>query len=495
MDKIQYQTDQSGLIDERLERASNLIEKSAHIKEASSNAMTREMLEEHKPDDKHFLMHVVALGDYERFGYNKNGDAWTKDACNKYHDTFVTHGHFFREHKNRDPKYKIGDIKASCYNPEMGRVELAVWGDKELAEEEYEMSKQGNVLKFSMSCRVPYDRSSITGKIAKTPEEYDDYCKYRMGQYIEEHEKFACVFNDEPTFFDISKVKNPADITAHYLEYFQTEKAASHGGRDVMFGTEWAEYEGVCLPKDQVGVFPDSKRNDILTKLAHFEELCENVIGNKSYSNSNDEQFVKNAAQYDKVEDWTDEQIKLAQSVELDTLFGGLNENRSIMPFHTFVAYTTDRSIDEVRNDPSIKQAAKVLIPVMFRSMKSNGCCGKCHVPMQDMFNIAPSSSYKREDNIDKLINSADEKFGLSNGPVMKRVSITIVRKKGIGEYEEDAPEPKESEKEASTDAMTEGLVDAYGQYVVSSLANFKREENVNTDGYYLLTSAHNFIN
>jgi hypothetical protein len=34
-----------------------------------------------KPDKDHVAIHVVALGDYEHYGQNRNGDAFRKKAC------------------------------------------------------------------------------------------------------------------------------------------------------------------------------------------------------------------------------------------------------------------------------------------------------------------------------------------------------------------------------------------------------------------------------
>lgn len=130
----------------------SLVENDSHIKQASSSGVTRDMLEANKPDKDHFMVHLIAIGDGEKFGANKNFDYFPKEANQKYHHTFVENGHFFREHKNRDPKLAIGHVKASAYNPEMSRVELVIHGHKEKAEEEYELIKAGKSLSFSMSC-------------------------------------------------------------------------------------------------------------------------------------------------------------------------------------------------------------------------------------------------------------------------------------------------------------------------------------------------------
>lgn len=105
-----------------------------------------------KPDDRHVGIHVVALGDSDHYQFNRNGDGFPKEACVKYHDTFVKHGHVFRHHRNKDPKKSIGIIKASAYNEPMGRVELFIHADKEAAAPELERLKKEGEIPVSMAC-------------------------------------------------------------------------------------------------------------------------------------------------------------------------------------------------------------------------------------------------------------------------------------------------------------------------------------------------------
>lgn len=123
------------------------------IKQASSNSITKEMLEECKPDKDHFLIHFIGVGDYEKYGFNKNADAFTKEANQKYYKTFEEGGHLFREHNSSNPEVNaIGQLKKAMYNPEMGRIELAVWGNIKKAAQEYEEALAGKPLSCSMGC-------------------------------------------------------------------------------------------------------------------------------------------------------------------------------------------------------------------------------------------------------------------------------------------------------------------------------------------------------
>ena len=115
-----------------------------------------------KPDKNHVGIHLVGLGDVETFGFNRNGDGFPKDACIKYHDTFVKHGAVYRHHKHTDRNLSIGDIKASAYNPDMHRVELYIHADKEKAAPELKKLAEEGEIPFSMSCTPDPDYPVLT---------------------------------------------------------------------------------------------------------------------------------------------------------------------------------------------------------------------------------------------------------------------------------------------------------------------------------------------
>ena len=184
------------------------------------------------------LAHEIALGATEFYGPNRNGDGFRKEACRKYHNTFVKHGHCYRDHQNTDPKKSYGVVKASAYNEGMGRVELIVAynGDERaakangglVADKEMEKLASGKDIPLSMACSVPFDVCSYCGNKAETQ---DNYCrgthegghckagglKHNMGQLVsvdgELHHLHAD--NTKPDFFDISHVFVPADRIAY----------------------------------------------------------------------------------------------------------------------------------------------------------------------------------------------------------------------------------------------------------------------------------------
>jgi len=198
--------------------------------------------DELKPDDKSVGIHVVALGDYEHFGGNRNSDAFEKKACVKYHDTFVKYGHVFRHHRNKDPEKAIGRIVKSAYNEPMGRIELFIHADKEKAAPELERLEKEGEIPFSMACSVKFDRCAICGAMRKQAGDdlECDHVKNHLGEQYEDGRK-VLTFNDEPQWFDISFVGRPADRIAWNL------KVASALDLD---SVKAAEYEGVVAPDD-----------------------------------------------------------------------------------------------------------------------------------------------------------------------------------------------------------------------------------------------------
>lgn len=202
-----------------------------------------------KPPDGMTGIHLVALGDSEAYPMNRNGDLFPKEACVKYHDTFVKYGHVFQHHRNKDPEKAIGQIKAAAYNPDMHRIELYIWADNEKARDHLDRLEKTGEVSFSMAAKVPFDRCSCCGAIRKQAgdENECDHVKYSLGKIAEDGSQIG-TYNDEPTWFDISFVGRPADRIAWSL------KVASGMPEDIPIcsSVKRAEIEGYVLPDDLV---------------------------------------------------------------------------------------------------------------------------------------------------------------------------------------------------------------------------------------------------
>lgn len=186
MDKVIYQDDHEQVIADAGGMKFQLYDTNT-LSKSASECIPSGVVAEHRPDDNHFMMHVIAMGADEQYGHNRNGDGFPRQALVDRHDTFVKQGCFYREHKNRCPETQgIGLIKHSAYNPTMDRVELLVWGDKRKAEEEYEMAKSGSELSFSMSCFPKKTQVDLPGGESKNIEDI------RQGDMVVSHKGNVC---------------------------------------------------------------------------------------------------------------------------------------------------------------------------------------------------------------------------------------------------------------------------------------------------------------
>ncbi|HSV29055.1 MAG TPA: hypothetical protein VLL76_05835 [Candidatus Omnitrophota bacterium] len=471
MNKVQFWTDQEDLFRQAGQMMS-LIETGRHIKSAASDALTREMLDAHRPDKDHFLLHVIALGDHEHFGPNRNGDSWPKAACEQYHPTFVSHGHYFREHRNRDKSQAIGQIKAARFNAPMGRIELAVWGHVKKAEDVLEKLKAGKPIGNSMSARVPYDRSSITGRKAKSPAEYDEYCRYRMNQYIPEHRKFAFVYNDHPTFFDISDVKNPADRIAFALESAMP-KAASTGAQG---GALLAEAEGVDLPVGE----RDPRLQAQIEKLAALELYLDAAAAGTAGTDAQ-ALFCKHAAAHAFRGELTEAQLDVFKKMVPGALFRKLAARQVVLPFLSFAAYASGRTLAAAAAHPGIA-AAGATLPRLFTKLAAEAaapeleslCC-----PGGDHLHGADFSS---GDAVDQAMAEATRHFSTEPASVKSRVLENCT-----------APAAPGEKSAGAIDAEGAQLARAYGHYQLSALEAIQVCHGIeSSDARNILVLSHN---
>ena len=229
--------------------------------------------EDLKPPKGMTGIHLVALGDSEAYPMNRNGDLFPKEACQKYYNTFVEHGHVFEHHRNKDPKKAIGQIKAAAYNPDMHRIELYIWADNDKAHDHLERLEKTGEVPFSMAAKVPWDRCSCCGAIRERPGDKSecDHIKYQLGKIAEDGTQIG-TYNDEPTWFDISFVGRPADRIAWNL------KTASAMPEDLTLNSsvKQAEVEGYVLP-DDLAIESDIAKHkySVMKKLASAYDKCD----------------------------------------------------------------------------------------------------------------------------------------------------------------------------------------------------------------------------
>ena len=221
-------------------RGGRFLEKRAFDSAASSPAY--EYLKTVTPKDGHSIVLVNAMGAYEAYDDNRNGDsfpnqpvhvgtpakcghkgceasAWiaADEVLSRHYKTFESHGGIYKHHVNKDPSKSLGKVLKAMWNDKMQRVELLLEivndRDKELAKK----IADGEYPAVSMGCHVKYDVCSICGHRAPTRKDYCDHARNKMRQILSNGEK-VCVHNPSPRFFDISFVFRPADPTGFMLK-------------------------------------------------------------------------------------------------------------------------------------------------------------------------------------------------------------------------------------------------------------------------------------
>lgn len=233
-----------------------------------------------KPIPGHSLIHLIALGDFEKVGCNRNGDAFMEEFCRRVHPTFVKNAALYRNHKTRikqpdgswffDPDFKEGFVVKSAHNDEMGRTEVLVAANHEKCADWLGQLEAGDPVAFSMGFNCFYDSCSICGHKAPKPADYCDHvhkkkarAPYGLNRILPDGRK-CYVINEAGYFDDISKVGTGADMTA-----FDLRKVASlaEAGGDWMSGADLAEF----YARTYCGA-PSSPKAALFDKLAEMEK-------------------------------------------------------------------------------------------------------------------------------------------------------------------------------------------------------------------------------
>lgn len=478
MEKIHYQDDHPEVIKEAGYQF-QFIDGDAALTKSASDAFTRAEVDKWKPDSRHFGLHVIAMGSEESVGPNRNGDGWPAAALERYHPTFVKYGCFFREHKNRCQKTQgIGTIKAAAYNKPMSRIELIIWGDKEKAEEEYEMAKAGKELSFSMSARMPFDRCSICDKKSRSQTAYCSHLKDHMLQYMPQMRKYAFARNmDDLKFFDISRVGRRADRVATYLRYMfgdDMAKAASFGER-VITGADWAtmEYDGQRgLGDGRLRAFTPWEFETLEKLASAAQELRESDAAHLG--------VIRKGAP-----------VGIPQSVLLEfaklhvpAVGGELAKKGMLLDFKSFAALITGQSPEDLVADGGFRKVASEDLPGLFEHMLDvGGCsCGDA-APMvaPDEFGCALSGD---KDLIDKLISDVGDNLGMESGRMVTRAAISMDKAA--------AEKPAPSIRTEGDVGFYRGLLNAYGFYAVKAAHIAKDREGVSPNVLFHAVPAMN---
>lgn len=203
------------------------------------------------PVPGHSFVYMIALGAWETYGENRNGDSFPEfpykenanppgisatDILPLHYKSFEVFGKNYRHHVNKDPEKAVGDIVRAFWNAKMHRVELLVDVNNAKAPDLADRLASGEFPPVSMGTRVAYDVCSICLNRAPTRLQYCDHLKYKMRDVINGMKVSA--LNPSPKFFDISWIIKPADQTAWTMK----KVAGAAEAYSLISGSEAGEY-------------------------------------------------------------------------------------------------------------------------------------------------------------------------------------------------------------------------------------------------------------
>ncbi len=378
-------------------------ESGRHIKSAASNMFGRKDLEKFAPPKGKFLSHMITMGSSEMYGPNRNADLWGHEQLLKKHATFVTHGRNYREHKNTDPKYAVGEIKAEAYDPVKQRGEVQMWTDIDKAASEFEKARKGEEQHGSMAASVDHDVCTCCGFISKTASQRCDHIRFDPGKYFPKLQKYALMDNIDPTFKDYSWVKRPADRIAHTLNYLLPNQKAASADRNLR-GDELALLYGAEHP-----ALP------VLRKIAEFDQLPEHPAKQAAALHLLPKAF---AGQWDPAL-----LEKMSGHAYPGRVLRSALNRQLVMPLASFDAFVSGRSLAQSEADDVVKEASAKLAGIrmmIIQKLDQDPAFGQGFSQAASEFE---PMSCGCEDIVDQFMDGARDQFSLRYEALAKRAA------------------------------------------------------------------------
>lgn len=365
-------------------------------KQASESNPFVEQWKDIRPQKGASLVHIIALGDNETVGCNRNADAFPASFCRANHGSFIKTAQLYRHHKMK-PKDSDGKVVASGYNQKMGRVELLLEAMHNKCSDWLSRLEGGQKVAFSMGLKCQEEECSHCHNVVTFPGERCEHLNrkvaaYWPGKVMDDGSKIAMI-NKKGDFNDISFVDRPADMTAYSLR-----KAASLGGPEVITGEDLAKTMGY-------GQTDSSSKFAALMKLAEIEKKVPTMAWHET-----------NAGEDYDINTQTKEIFKNKTANEI---LGHFANGQCILPLEDFYKVIMGNKYAEL--DQYI-EGAKMEVPGIFNKIANDPelaatvCGNSLYDPSVPTGSIPPSVSWALE-----------ARFGLSTGMgrLMKTASLS----------------------------------------------------------------------
>ena len=431
-----------------------------------------------KPEKGFAHIHLIAMGDGEFYGANRNADRFDKEShyidipypkhgtpnrvlINKgnkeTHETFEKYAKVYLNHVNKDPSKAEGDVVKSAHNDRMSRVELIIKVPEDKWRDDLEKLASGGDVAFSMSCTVPYDVCSYCGNKAPNRNKYCEHAKYNMGSITKEGSEI-CVVNDHMRYFDISKVVVPADRIA-----FGLLKAASTG---IVSGSELAERLHIVAPEDLMDTPATLDKLAMIRKLAEIEKEIEATADGDSPLNSCANSFDKDVFSKDMADDDMRTLTDVSRA-DIPSVLGSLADAKITLSLQDFFKLVMGSKFEAL--SPHM-DTAEDMLPGIFTRMGKGPC--KMMSGMGDMELGEGMVPRKVRDIIQQMIPSSS----MDSEPTQRRVTVKILRGGGPAKI------IKASNHDilmGSSDLVAERLAAVYAMYKVSYCQRVGNNEDV----------------
>lgn len=400
----------------------------------------KEKIAKLEPKEDHTYVHVLAVGDTEKTGPNKNNDGFRGKYNKTAHETFKS-GCVFKDHKNNDPKLAVGHVPISHYNDSMGRIELVIGLDNKNEKNAVflEDIENGRDIGVSMGCKVAFDVCSICGHEAPSPGHYCSHMKTAAGKVLDDGRQ-VYVDNPNPTYFDISVLsgRRPADRVA-----WSFSKVASEN--TWVSSVKLASLAGL---KDPSEIGFNLSTLSVLRKLAEMEKEVEGVISSGS-AKELEALLPETNGKTDKVMT-----IIINSGSDPKDITDHLAGSNGMLGLKDFLKMTFGDKFSEIEDViPDIEG----FLPGSFgRLLEKGDDCSIAESLRGGSSNNLPFTTKESLDSIDDMIL-------MSEPVVRKRVTISLISPNGVSNIKKASV--------SSNSSTLEALAELYAQYKLASVA------------------------